>query len=168
MLDDLLLRIQSMPMGQDLPSPWEILHNHTEECPRHPPHQVNFEHVKNYLIDKKVTQTKYCDKSHNVKPLLELKPHKQVLFLSPTEQIQYIGGKVTTKAATPRSYFLETQGKTYHWRCQHTCTINANTTSITRPNHHKTMSQRKETQQTTAQPTPITPSTPFPRPTMQN
>ena len=32
-LDDVLLSLQSSPIGPNLPSPREILHNFTEECP---------------------------------------------------------------------------------------------------------------------------------------
>ena len=72
------------------------------------------------------------DQSHNVKPLPELKPGQQVLFLSPAEQNQYFKGTVTTKATTPRNYYLEIQDKTYYHTFQHICTINADT-PITRP-----------------------------------
>ena len=135
MLDGLLLRIRSTSIGPNLPSyeTWEILHNHTEGYPRHTSHPVNFEHVRNYLINKKATQKKYHYQSHKVKPLPELKPGQQVFFLSPTEQNQYIERTVTTKAATPRSYYLEAQCKTYHHTCQQICIINAPIATITRP-----------------------------------
>ena len=46
-------------------------------------------------------------------------PGQKVLFLSPKQQNQYIKTTVT-----PRSYYVESQGKTYHHTCQHLCTIN--------------------------------------------
>ena len=67
---------------------------------------------------------KYHDQSQNVKPLPELTPGQKVLFLSHKQQNQCIEGTVTTKASTPRSYFAESQGKTYCHTCQHICTIN--------------------------------------------
>ena len=73
-------------MGPDLQYLQEILHNHTEECPDRYSHPVNFEEIRIYLIEKKATQKKYHDKSHNIKLLPELKPGQQVLFLSTIEQ----------------------------------------------------------------------------------
>ena len=123
-LDDVLLSLGSTPIGPHLPSPREILHNHTGECPGCPSHPVNYEQVRNYLLDKEATQKEYHDKGHNAKPLPEEEPVQKVLFLSPREENQYIIGTITTKASTPRSYYKEYQGKTYHCTCQHICTIN--------------------------------------------
>ena len=135
-LDDHLLSIRSTPIGPTLPSPLKILHNCTEECLGEPSHPVDHEQVRNYLLDKKATQKKYHDQSHNVKPLAKLTPGQQVPSLSPKEQNQYIGGTVTAKASTPRSYYVESQGKTYHHTCQHICTINRQT-FLTRPSARK-------------------------------
>ena len=123
-LDDVLLSLRSTPIGPNLPSPREILHNHTEECPGQLSHSVDCEQVRNYLLDKKATQKEYHDKSYDAKPLSELEPGHKVLFLGPREENQYVEGTITTKAATPRSYYIECQGKTYHHTCQHICTIN--------------------------------------------
>ena len=49
---------------------------------------------------------------------------RKFLFLSPREENQYIECTITTKAATPRSYYIECQGKTYHHTRQHICSIN--------------------------------------------
>ena len=116
--DDVLLSLRSSPIGPNLPSPREILQNCTEEHPGQPSHPVDCEQVRNYLLDKKATQKQYHDKSHNAKPLSELKPGQKILFLSPKEESQYIKGTITTKAATPRSYYIQCQGKTYHCTCQ--------------------------------------------------
>ena len=123
-LDDVLLSLRSSPIGPNLPSPREILHNRTEEHPGQPSHPVDCEQVRNYLLDKKTTQKEYHDKSHNVRPLSELEPGQKILFLSPREENQCIEGTITTKAATPRSYYIECQGKTYCCTRQHKCTIN--------------------------------------------
>ena len=123
-LDDVLLSLRSSPIGPNLPSPREILHNQTEEHPGQPSHPVDCEQVRNYLLDKKTTQKEYHDKSHNTRPLSELEPGQKILFLSPREENQYIEGTITTKAATPRSYYIECQGKTYHCTHQHIHTIN--------------------------------------------
>ena len=66
------------------------------------------------------------DQSHNVKPLPELKPGQKILFLSPKDENQYIEGTVTSKASTPRSYYLESQGKQYHCTRQHIHAIDIN------------------------------------------
>ena len=123
-LDDVLLSLRSSPISPNLPSPREILHNCTEEHPGQPSHPVDCEQVRNYLLDKKTTQKEYHDKSHNARPLSELEPGQKILFLSPREENQYIEGTITTKAATPRSYYIECQCKTYCHTHQHICTIN--------------------------------------------
>ena len=123
-LDDVLLSLRSSPIGPNLPSPREILHNCTEEHPGQPSHPVDYEQVRNYLLGKKATQKEYHDKSHNTKPLSELEPGQKILFLSPREENQYIEGTITTKAAMPRNYYIECQCKTYCCTCQHICTTN--------------------------------------------
>ena len=55
-LDNILLSIRSMPIGSKLPSPREILHNCTEECPGQPSHPINYEQIRNYLLDTKAAQ----------------------------------------------------------------------------------------------------------------
>ena len=122
-LDDLLLCIRSTSIGPNLPLPREILHKHTEECPAQPSNPISYEQVRNYLLDKKEIQKKYHNLSHNVKPLPELTTGQKVLFLSPKEQNQYIKGTITTKAPTPRSYYIQSQGKTYCHTCQHIHTM---------------------------------------------
>ena len=123
-LDDVLLSLRSSPIGSNLPSPREILHNHTEEHPGQPSHPVDCEQVRNYLLDRKTTQKEYHDKSNNARPLSDLEPGQKILILSPREENQYIEGTITTKAATLRSYYIECHGKTYHHTHQHIDTIN--------------------------------------------
>ena len=94
-----------------------------EKKPGQTPHAVDYEEIRNYLLDKKSTQKRYHDQSHNVKPLPELKPGQKILFLSPKGENQYTEGTVTRKASTPRSYYLESQGKQYHHTRQHICAI---------------------------------------------
>ena len=89
--------------------PREISHNHTEEYPGQASQPIDYEQVRNYLLDKKEIQKKYHDQSQNAKPLLELIPGQKVLFLSPKEQNQYIEGTITTKASTPKSYYIVTR-----------------------------------------------------------
>ena len=148
-LDNVLLSLRSAPISPNLPSPRETLHNHTEECAGQPSHPVNCEQVRNYLLDKKAIQKEYHDKSHNAKPLSELKPGQKLLFLNPREENQYIEGTITTKAATPRSYYKECQGKdlllympTYmHHQHREPCftrPLPRNCTSLTRPSTEST------------------------------
>ena len=61
-----------------------------------------------------------------MKPLPELKPGQKILFLSPKDENQYIEGTVTTKASTPRSYYIESQGKQYCCTRQHIRAIDIN------------------------------------------
>ena len=146
-LDDVLLSLRSSPISPNLPSPREILPNCTEECPGQPSHPVDCEQVRNYLLDKKTTQKEYHDKSHNAKPLSELEPGQKILFLSPREENQYIEGSITTKATTPRSYYIECQGKTYHCTCQHICTINIEN-SVSQDHQQETVPVSQDHQQT--------------------
>ena len=107
------------PIGPNLPSPWEILHNCIEECPGKLSTPVDMEAVRNYLITKKTLQKEYHDKTHNAKPLPDLIQGQKILFLSPADPNQYIEGTVIAKVPQPRSYLLESQGKTYCQTCQH-------------------------------------------------
>ena len=106
--------------------PREILHNCTEKRPGQTPHAVDYEEIRNYLLDKKLTQKRYHNQNHNVKSLPELKPGQKILFLSPNDENQYIQGTVTSKASTSRSYYLESQGKQYHCTRQHIHPIDIN------------------------------------------
>ena len=69
-LDDVLLSLRLSPISPNLPSPREILHNCTEECPGHPSHPVDCEQVRNYLLDKKTTQKEYHDKKPQCKTII--------------------------------------------------------------------------------------------------
>ena len=53
--DDVLLNLRSTLIGPNLPSPREILHNDSEECPGQPSHPVDCEQVRNYPLGKKTT-----------------------------------------------------------------------------------------------------------------
>ena len=125
-LDDILLSLRSTPIGPNLLSPKEILHNHMEKRQGQTPHEVDYDKIRNYLLDKKSTQKRYHDQDHSIKPLSELKPGQKILFLNPKDENQYIEGTVTSKASTPRSYYLESQGKQYHHTQQHIHAIDIN------------------------------------------
>ena len=129
-IEDLLLNIRTQPIGPHLPSPREILHNRTEECPGRPSQPVNMEDIRNYLISKKTTQKENYDKHHNTKTLPDITPGQKVLFLSPAEPHQFIEGTIMSHASTPRSYIIESQGRSYHCNRQHICPLNP---IITRP-----------------------------------
>ena len=53
-LDDLLLSLRSTPIGLHLPSPREILHNRIQDHLGQPSHPVDFEEVRDYLMQKSV------------------------------------------------------------------------------------------------------------------
>ena len=136
-LDDVLLSLRSTPIGPNLPSPREILHNCMEKRPGQTPHTIDYEEIRNYLLGKKSTQKRYHDQSHSVKPLTELKPGQKILFLSPKDENQYIEGTVTSKASTPKSYYLESEGKQYCHTRQHICAIDINDLQ----DHHQSVLQ---------------------------
>ena len=73
-----------------------------EKRPGQTPHAVDYEEIRNYLLDKKSTQKRYHDQSHNVKPLLELKPGQKILFLSPKDKNQYIEGDSDQQSINPQ------------------------------------------------------------------
>ena len=79
-VEDLLLNIRTQPIGPHLPSPREILHNRTEECPGKPTQPVNMEDIRNYLISKKTTEKANCDKHHNTKPLPDITQVRKLFF----------------------------------------------------------------------------------------
>ena len=125
-LDDILLSLRSTPIGPNLPSHREILHNCMEKRLGQAPQAVDYEEIRNYLLDKKSTQKRYHDQGHNINPLPELKPGQKILFLSLKDENQYMEETVTSKASTPRSYYLESQGKQYHHNQQHIHAIDIN------------------------------------------
>ena len=110
---NILLNLRAQPIGPNLPSPQEILHNCIEECPGKPSQPVDMEAVRNYLITKRTSQKGNHNKAHNVKPLSELIQGQEILFISPADPNQYIEGTIITKAPQPRSYLIESEGKTY-------------------------------------------------------
>ena len=55
-LDKILLHIRSTPIGPDLPSPREILHNLTEDRVGKPSQPVNFAQIRNCLVSQKGKQ----------------------------------------------------------------------------------------------------------------
>ena len=55
-LKDLLLDMQSTPIGPNMPSSHEILHNRTFQCPSKLSTPVNMEHVWNFLLAKMQSQ----------------------------------------------------------------------------------------------------------------
>ena len=136
-LDYLLLSLRSTPIGRHLPSPREILHNRTEDCPGQPPRPVDFEEVRNYLIAQKSTQKRHYDKRHNVRDLPDLYPGQAVLFLSPADTNIYIEGTITGPSTTPHSYNIEAQGRTYRCNREHIHPLNIDKPTISRPSAHQ-------------------------------
>ena len=55
-IEDILLNIRTQPIGPNLPSPREILHNRIETRPGKPSTPVDMEAVRDYLITKKILQ----------------------------------------------------------------------------------------------------------------
>ena len=80
-----------------MPSPCEILHNRTFQCPGRPSQPVNMERVRNYLLSHKQAQGTLCNKVHWAHTLPELTPGQEVLFRSLVDS-EYIPGTITDKA----------------------------------------------------------------------
>ena len=124
----------STPIGPNLPSPCEILMNCTSYKPGHQPTHVDLDQVRDYLITQKSKQKFYYSKRHKAKPLNDLEPGQEVLFLSPVDHKSYIEGTVVSQAQEPRSYMLEAQGHRYRWNRQQICPITTHIDSpFTRP-----------------------------------
>ena len=133
-LDHLLQTLRSTPIGPSLPSPHKILLNCTDPKPGHPSTPINLEQVRDYLITKRSAQKHYYDKRHNTKPLPDLSPGQDVLFLSPVDQMSYLEGTIVSRDNTPRSYIIEAQGHRYRCNRQHIKPININPPSpLARP-----------------------------------
>ena len=123
-LDDVLLSMTSTQSVQTYHLP-EKFSTITQKNIQDNPHiqlTVNKYEITHWI--RRQHKKSIMTKVKNARPLSELEPGQKILFLSPREENQYIGGTITTKAATPRSYYIECQGKTYHCTCQHIHTIN--------------------------------------------
>ena len=95
-LHQLLQTLHSTPIGPSLPSPHEILLNCTDPKPGHPATPINLEQVRDYLITKRSAQKHYYDRRHNTRPLPDLSPGQDVLFLSPVDQMSYLEGTIVS------------------------------------------------------------------------
>ena len=83
---------------------------------------------------KRSAQKQYYDKRHNTRPLPDLSPGQDVLFLSPVDQMSYLEGTIVSRANTPRSYIIEAQGCRYRHNRQHIKPINTDPPSpLARP-----------------------------------
>ena len=129
-IDHLLQTLHSTPTGSSLPSPCKILLNQTDPKPGHPSTPIDLEQVRDYLITKKSVQKHYYDKRHNTRPLPDLSPAQDVLFLSPVDQMSYIEGTIVSQANTPRSYIIEAQGHRYRCNRQHIKPMNIDPPSL--------------------------------------
>ena len=95
-LDHMLQTLCSTPIGPNLPSPHEILLNCTDPKPGQPSTPIDLEQVRDYLITKKSVQKHYFDKRHNTRPLQDLSPGQDILFLSPVDQTSYLEGTIVS------------------------------------------------------------------------
>ena len=112
------------PIGPNLSSPCKILLNCTDPRSRQPSTPIDLEQVRDYLIAKRSVQKHYFDKRHNTRPLLDLSPRQDVLFLSPVDQTSFLEGTIVSQANMPRSYIIEGQGHGYRCNRQHIRPIN--------------------------------------------
>ena len=120
-----------------MPSPQEILHNHTEEHHGQPSHYIDYEEICNYLITKKDEQKDHHDCKHKACPQSELYTGQEVFFHSYTKPNAYIESIITAPTTTPHNYIVEAWGRTCHWTQQHMHPINSDIPSLlARPNTH--------------------------------
>ena len=115
----------STPMGPNMPSPYEILHNRTIQCSGRPSQPVDMEKIRNFLLSRKQAQCDQFNKSHWSHALPELPPGQEVLFRSPLDD-DYISGTIIKKATAPHSYIIEAQGKRYCKTREHVLPIHIN------------------------------------------
>ena len=130
----MLQTLCSTPIRPNLPFLHDILPNYTDPKPGQPSTPIDLEQVGDYLITIKSVQKHYFEKRHNTRPLQDLSPRQDVLFLSLVGQTSYLEGTIVSQANMPRSYIIEGQG--YRFRCnrQHIRPINTDTPSpLARP-----------------------------------
>ena len=115
-----------------MPSPWEILHNRTFQCPGKPSTPVSMERVCNYLLSKKQVQKTHLDQAHGARELPELGPSQEVLFGFPADD-EYIPRTIMDKATESCSYVIEAQGKQFHRTREHMGPIHLNIPTLKAP-----------------------------------
>ena len=64
LLEAVLLDLRSMPIGPNMPTPHEILHNRTIQQPGRPSQPVDMEHIRNFLISKRQAHCDQFNKAH--------------------------------------------------------------------------------------------------------
>ena len=124
-LESVLLDLRSMPIGPNMPSPCEILHNRSIQWPGRPSQPINMEQVRNFPISCRQAQCDQFNKAHGVQALPEFSPGQEVLFKSPADD-EYILGTIIEKAPAPHSYYIEAQGKKYCRTREHVQPIHFN------------------------------------------
>ena len=105
---------------------------------------VDIQMVLDYLIAKKQAQKKNFNMPHGVRPLLNLYPGQEVLFLSPANQHSYIPSTIIDKAPSPQSNLIDIKGKQYHRSREHICPLQQDlfklltpkTQETPKPTHH--------------------------------
>ena len=126
-------------IGPNLPSPHKILINCTDHKPGQPSTPIDLDRLRDYLITKKSAQKHHYDKIHNARPLPDLIPKQDDLFLSPGDQTSYLEGTIIDCANTSRSYIIKAQGHRYRCNRQHIKPINTDSPSpLSRPYTHAT------------------------------
>ena len=106
-IEDLLLNIRTQPIDPHLPSPREILHYRTEECPGRPSHSVDMENICNYLISKKTTQKENPWQGSQGQNTTRHHSRSESSFSQSSGPHQYTEGSITSYTSTPRSYIIE-------------------------------------------------------------
>ena len=148
-LDDVLLSLISSPIHPNLPSPREILHNHTEEHPGQPSHPVDCEQVRNYLLDKKATQKELSSQKPQCKTIIKTGTRSENSLPQPQRRKSihrrhhHYQGSYTKKLLhrVPRqdlSLYMPTYMHHQHRKSCFTRPSPRNSTSLTRPSAKST------------------------------
>ena len=124
-LEYLLLDLHSTPIEPNMPSPREILHNRTLQCPGRPSTPDDMESVRNYLLSRKQSQKVKFDRAYGACELQQLGPGQEVLFWFPSDDA-YIPRSIVNKATVPCSYIVEAQGNHYHRTSKHLEPVHVN------------------------------------------
>ena len=93
-------------------------------------------HLKEYIPEENY------NKIHNAKPLPQLYPGQDILFLLPGKPNTYLHGTIMSPVSIPKGYTLESQGSQYCRTWQHIHPLNCDTaTSISRPHFESPATQ---------------------------
>ena len=147
-INHVLQTLHSTPIGPNLPSPHEILLNHTNYRTGKPLTPVDLEQIRDYLITKKSQQKVHYDKRHGAQQLDDLEPRTRC-FISQSSQPDLILRRYCDRSGSntkvilhrsPRSQVQAQQAthlpNQYTYRFTHFKTIHRYNTTNTHDSSH--------------------------------